>query len=180
MRGDLVSGVLSATRIGCREMKTIVITGFMGSGKSKVARELARHLNLAMVDLDDIITAREGKSPAQLIVEEGEPHFRAVESNALRDLLANDIAGIIALGGGAWIQETNRKLIEQYNCLSVWLDAPFEVCWERIEASSEDRPLGRTRDQALALYERRRPVYQLASIHVQNLAQLILAADEHG
>lgn len=155
----------------------IVITGFMGSGKTKIARELARHLELSMIDLDDAITAREGKSAAQLIVEDGEPHFRAIESEVLRELLKSGTAGIIALGGGAWIQETNRNVINGYNCKTVWLDTPFDVCWERISASSEARPLGKTRDQALALYEQRRPIYQLAAIHVQNLDLTALAKE---
>ena len=144
----------------------IVITGFMGCGKTKVARELARKINAVMVDLDDVITQRVGRSPAQLIVEDGEAAFRAVETETLREVLQNNVAKVIALGGGAWIQETNRQLINQYSRLSVWLDAPFEMCWTRIAASQEDRPLGRTREQALALYEQRRPVYELANVHI--------------
>ena len=147
-------------------MKRIVFTGFMGCGKSKIAREIARRLNVAMVDLDERITEREGRSPAQLIVEDGEPAFRAVETETLRDVLESGDASVISLGGGAWIQEANRALIEQYGCLSVWLDAPFDLCWARIESSEEIRPLGRSRDQAFALYEQRRPVYQLADVHV--------------
>jgi shikimate kinase len=147
-------------------VKPIVITGFMGCGKSKVAREIARRLNVTMVDLDERITQREGRSPAQLIVEDGEPAFRVVETSTLNDVLDSGEATVIALGGGAWIQEANRALIDRYDCLSVWLDAPFDLCWARIESSEEARPLGRSRDQALALYEQRRPVYQLAGVHV--------------
>ena len=146
----------------------IVITGFMGSGKTSVARELARRLDLAMVDLDERITEREGRSAAQLIIDEGEKVFRAIESKVLRELLEDDTARVIALGGGAWIEEENRNLINQHGCLSVWLDVPFEVCWSRIEASGDDRPLGRTREQAQALYDRRRSVYKLAKLHIQN------------
>lgn len=144
----------------------IIITGFMGCGKSKVARELASRRNVMMVDLDEWIAARAGRSPAQLITEDGEPAFREIESNALRELLRGGEAGVIALGGGAWIEEVNRDVIDQYDCITIWLDTPFEICWERIAASDEDRPLGRTREQALTLYERRRPIYQLASIHL--------------
>ena len=150
-------------------MKTqapIVITGFMGCGKSNVARALARRLDLAIVDLDQTITARTGRTPAQLIREEGEPDFRAIESQALRETLSKGGAGVVALGGGAWIQKENRDLIEQYSCISVWLDVPFEVCWARIETSAEDRPLGRNKGQASELYERRKPVYELAAIHI--------------
>ncbi|HSL55631.1 MAG TPA: shikimate kinase [Pyrinomonadaceae bacterium] len=149
-----------------RQRGPIVITGFMGCGKSKVARELASRRNIAMVDLDEWITARVGRSPAQLITEDGEPAFREIESNALRELLQSGEAGVIALGGGAWIEEVNRDLIDQYNCTTIWLDTPFEICWERIAASEEDRPLGRTREQAQTLYERRLPIYQLAGIHI--------------
>src|SRR5215217_8639385 len=95
----------------------IVITGFMGCGKSKVARELAQRLNVAMVDLDEWITGRLGRTPAQLINEDGESAFRVIETNALRELLQNGGAGIIALGGGAWVEEANRSLIDQYDCL---------------------------------------------------------------
>ena len=144
----------------------IVITGFMGCGKSKVARELALRRNIVMVDLDAWITARVGRSPAQLINEDGERAFREIETTALRELLQSGEASVIALGGGAWIEKVNRDLIDQYDCTTIWLDTPFEICWERIAASGEDRPLGRTREQALTLYERRRPIYQLASIHI--------------
>ncbi len=144
----------------------LIITGFMGCGKTHVARELARRLNLNMMDLDDFITESEGRSPAQLIVEDGEPAFRAIESEVLRGLLETKAEGVIALGGGAWIQEGNRKLIHQYEWLSVWLDAPFEICWARIEASGEDRPLGKTREQAQSLFDHRRPIYELADVHI--------------
>jgi shikimate kinase len=78
----------------------------MGCGKTKVARELARHLDVPMIDLDDEITDRVGRSPAQLIVEDGEAAFRANESDTLRHVLQTGVARVIALGGGAWIQET--------------------------------------------------------------------------
>jgi shikimate kinase len=149
--------------------RLIVITGFMGCGKSKIARSLARRLDVPVVDLDDVITARHGRTPAQLITEDGEPAFRTIETNTLRETLKTIPAGVIALGGGAWIEETNRDLINQHRCLSVWLDVPFEVCWARIETSEEDRPLGRTREQALKLYQSRKPIYQLAAIHIQRM-----------
>lgn len=157
----------------------IVITGFMGSGKTRVARELARRLNVEMADLDERITEREGRSPAQLINDEGEEAFRVIESDVLRELLAKDSARVIALGGGAWIQEVNRELIDQHGCVSVWLDVPFELCWSRIETSGEDRPLGRTKEQAQTLYDQRTPIYKLAKVRVGNepLEELINELD---
>ena len=144
----------------------VVITGFMGCGKSKVARELALRRNVVMVDLDEWITRRVGRNPAQLINEEGERAFREIETNALRDLLRSGEAGVIALGGGAWIKEANRDLIDQFSCTSIWLDTPFEVCWERIATSEEDRPLGRTREEADTRYQLRNPIYALAQLHI--------------
>jgi len=167
----------------------IVITGFMGSGKTRLARELARRLNLEMVDLDDRVTRREGRSPAQLIVDEGEDAFRSIESDVLRELLDTDGTDVIALGGGAWIVDANRQLIDDYGCLSIWLDVPFEVCWARIETSGDDRPLGRTRDEAKTRYDQRKPIYQLAKIHVEVtdevdldsvIARIKNAADKRG
>ena len=147
-------------------MRPIVITGFMGCGKSKVAQELAQRRNVAMVDLDDWITARVGRSPAQLITEDGEAAFREIESNALHELLQANEAGVIALGGGAWIEKQNRDLIDQFSCTSVWLDTPFAICWERIATSEEDRPLGRTREEAQARYDFRKQFYELAMVHI--------------
>jgi shikimate kinase len=159
----------------------IVITGFMGCGKSKVARELARRHNAVMVDLDQWITARVGRSPAQLISEDGERAFREIETNALRELLQSGEAGVIALGGGAWIENVNRDLIEEYSCTTIWLDTPVEICWERISASEEDRPLGRTREEAEARYNLRKPIYAMAQLHIpvtQNIDELILTIEK--
>ena len=148
------------------QTRPIVITGFMGCGKSKVARELARRLNTFMIDLDARITAREGRTPAELITQDGEPAFRTIETNMLHEVLQTHAAGVIALGGGAWIESENRDLIDQFGCLSVWLDVPFAVCWDRISTSDDDRPLGKTREQAEARYNFRKPIYALANIHI--------------
>ena len=148
----------------------IVITGFMGCGKTEVARALARRLDLTLFDLDQTIFEQQGRTAAELIVEEGESAFREIETNTLRKLLENGDAGVISLGGGAWITAANRDLISQHHGVSVWLDTPFELCWQRIEASGDDRPLGRTREQAEELYQLRQPIYRLASLHVQVMA----------
>ena len=145
----------------------IVITGFMGCGKSEVARCLAQRLELAMTDLDELITRTVGRSPAELIQQEGDPNFRAIETESLASLLNQQTAGVIALGGGAWIESVNRDLVKKYQGISVWLDTPFAVCWQRITSSSEDRPLGRSEERAKALYLHRFPTYALAAIRIE-------------
>ncbi len=109
--------------------RRIIVVGFMGCGKTAVAEALARRLGCAMVDLDSFITDREGRSPAEIIVQDSEPQFREIETRALKVVLEEDAARVIALGGGAWMVDANRALVARHDCLSVWLDAPFDLCW---------------------------------------------------
>ncbi|MFL6231215.1 MAG: shikimate kinase [Pyrinomonadaceae bacterium] len=141
----------------------VVITGFMGAGKTTVARALAARLGCDALDLDEFVTAREGRGPQRIINEDGEPRFREIETHALRDALVQTRARVVALGGGAWTLQANRELIARAGYLSVWLDAPFELCWRRInEAAGEARPLARDLERARTLYGERRGLYALA------------------
>src|SRR5437773_404462 len=107
--------------------RRIVIVGFMGCGKTTVAKTLARQMGCTMIDLDSFITEREGRSPAEIIAQDGESLFREIETRALGDALENGDSRVIALGGGAWTVEANRALIARHDCSSVWLDASFEL-----------------------------------------------------
>lgn len=145
--------------------RRIVILGFMGCGKTTVATELARQLECRFIDLDSFITESHSRSPAEIIEQDGEPAFRQIESLALTEVLkSRDHARVIALGGGTWTIPANRTLIALYDCVTVWLDAPFEVCWQRIIDSSRTvRPLAPDRETALARFESRRHDYALAA-----------------
>jgi shikimate kinase len=149
--------------------RRIVITGFMGAGKTTVAGALARLLGCASLDLDDFVTAREGRTPQQLIDEDGEAAFREAETRALGEVLERGEVQVIATGGGTWTLERNRALVAARGCLTVWLDAPFELCWERITrgGAGVDRPFARDRERARELYERRLADYSLASLRVR-------------
>jgi shikimate kinase len=144
----------------------VVLTGFMGSGKSTVARELARELNYQAIDLDQLITEREKRTPKDIIEQLGEKKFRDIETRVLGEVLAEAPARVIAVGGGAFTIAANRELIAAYRAFTVWLDAPFDLCWERIEEGVDDRPLARSREMAQKLYADRRHVYQLADARV--------------
>lgn|SRR5574341_130565 len=146
--------------------RRIVILGFMGCGKTTVGQELARELQCVFVDLDDFITKREGRSPAEIITADGESAFRELETLALRDVLQDRSAGVIALGGGTWTVPANRTLIALHDCASVWLDLPFELCWERIISASTARPLAADRDAAKKRFDGRRHDYALAERHI--------------
>ena len=81
----------------------IIIIGFMGTGKTTVALELARKLNCRAIDLDDLIAiTREGRSPKEIIEQDGESRFREIETEALREVLQDETARVVAVGGGAW------------------------------------------------------------------------------
>ncbi|MEP6635882.1 MAG: shikimate kinase [Acidobacteriota bacterium] len=141
----------------------IIITGFMGSGKSTVGRALARLLECEMVDLDEVIT-HEDRAPWQIIEADGEPAFRVIETRALGNALEVSSARVIALGGGTWILQRNRDLIKSHSAVIVWLDAPFTTCWARIQECRGNRPLAPTEAGAQVLYDKRRAVYELADL----------------
>lgn len=144
----------------------IIIIGFMGTGKTTVARELALRLNCLVVDLDELITNNEGRSPKEIIEQDGENKFREIETQMLREVLIEGAARIVAVGGGAWTTAQNRKLIADHEAFTVWLDAPFELCWRRIEAGHQARPLARSRELAEKLYGERRSSYELADARI--------------
>jgi shikimate kinase len=148
----------------------IAITGFMGSGKSTVARALAFRLDSQMIDLDEEILKQEERSAKQIIEEDGEPAFREIETRVLRAVLKENAAGVIALGGGAWTMTRNRELVSEAGGLSIWLDAPFNLCWQRIATSDEGRPLAPNKHAARGRYTERRVVYATADLHISATA----------
>ena len=144
----------------------IIITGFMGAGKTTLACALGRKLALETIDLDRYIQQREGRTIKQIIEQDGESTFREIETRTLESVLASDSTQVIALGGGTWMLERNRNLISQRRAFTVWLDVPFKLCWERIAAAGSERPLAPDQERAKTLYDDRLKVYKLASLHV--------------
>ena len=148
-------------------MRRIVILGFMGSGKTTVGEALARQLACNFVDLDSFITARQRRSPAEIIQADGETSFREVETLALGEVLEDRHAEVIALGGGTWTTPANRLLIALHDCLSIWLNVPFELCWSRITGNPEIiRPMAPDRNTGETRFELRRKDYVLAELQV--------------
>ncbi len=143
----------------------IVLTGFMGVGKSTVARFLAYLLDSKRIDLDSVIEETEKRKIAEIIHTDGLPRFREIETKNLRKVLFENSARIIALGGGAWTIEENRELIKSQNLTSVWLESSFQHCWRNISLSKRVRPLAGDKTQARKLFEERQKIYCLADWH---------------
>src|SRR6476620_958662 len=99
--------------------RRIIILGFMACGKTTVARELSRLLDCGFIDLDSFITQRCGRSPAEIIEQDSEDNFRELETLALRDVLQQNDARVIALGGRRSINKKNRTLAVLHECMKV-------------------------------------------------------------
>ena len=145
--------------------KRIVLTGFMGVGKSTVARHLAALVSEKKLDLDDFIEREEERKIPEIVKTDGIESFRRVETRNLAKILRETEIRIISLGGGAWTTAENREMIKQAGCVTVWLESTFEHCWRNIRFSKRERPLVRDRTDAERLFEERAKVYCLADWH---------------
>lgn len=145
--------------------KRVVLTGFMGVGKSSVARHLSNLMRWERKDLDYFIEENEGKKIAAIFELIGENEFRKLETNYLKSILDNSSAKIISLGGGAWISDVNREIIKDKDCICIWLESTFEHCWRNISLSKRKRPLANNKGQARRLFDERQKIYCLADWH---------------
>jgi shikimate kinase len=149
-------------------VERIVLTGFMGSGKSTIGRRLAERLGWRFVDLDQLIEQHDGRTIARIFAESGEPAFRALETEALNSTL-REHGIVVALGGGALESPSNREALRNAaQTCTVLLTASFETlyrrCQQQIAAAARSalpmRPLLGDRDAAAARLARREPVYR--------------------
>jgi len=152
----------------------IVLTGFMGSGKTTSGRLLADRLGWRFLDLDEEIERREGRSVPQIFAESGETHFRRLESAALATLLGRRRL-VLALGGGATEELGNRLLLEQTpHTAVVYLSAPFEVLVNRCRTQKDavERPVLADLELAAKRFEVRRRVYARIASHAVETSSL--------
>lgn len=141
----------------------IYLVGFMGAGKTTVARALAKRLDWKVEDIDDRIETRERRDIPTIFRQDGEPYFRALERQELIGLL-DQRGTVIATGGGTVIDPLNRELILRDGAM-IWLDAPFSTILQRVPVDGR-RPLAADRLEMEQLYNQRLMSYQQAHLRL--------------
>jgi 3-dehydroquinate synthase len=151
-------------------MSNLILTGFMGTGKTTIAKMAAERLGCDTIDMDDIITGRMGKSVAQIFADEGEPFFRALEASLCHEMSVPR-GMVISTGGGTLIPQANFHAISGNGNVVICLNARPEDIFKRLEVEPRGRPMVDNENDryaaALKLLEKRRPAYARIRLQVE-------------
>lgn len=145
-----------------------VLLGFMGAGKSTIARGLDPNY----LDMDALVEKRLGMSIANFFAEKGEAAFRQVESEVLADLLQRD--QVVSTGGGVVISQRNRDLLKT-NTDNIYLKADFETLYLRIATDKDNqRPLflNNSKEELVAIFQERQAWYEEVASRVLDVTKL--------
>lgn len=139
-----------------------ILIGFMGSGKTTVGQLLAQRLQTAHADLDDLIVQAAGRPITQIFAEHGEPYFRGLEQQTLRQAMQG--AGVLSTGGGTPTVAANTTILTHSPIPVIWLQASDATILKRVTGDTQ-RPLVNELkvDELLALKHRRERLYAAAA-----------------
>ncbi len=142
--------------------QNVILVGMPGCGKSTVGRKIAVALGRDFYDTDDVITEKEGMTPAQIIEQKGEPAFRDIEAAVCAEMAVKNNA-VISTGGGAILREENVRHLKN-NGVIFFIDRPLD----KIRPTG-DRPLSNSVDKLQAVFEKRYPIYTAcADVHIKS------------
>jgi shikimate kinase len=145
----------------------VYLVGFLASGKSTVGRHLAHRLGWSFYDTDREIEAAERLTIMEFVSTRGEPEFRRIETEIIRQhvrWIERGRPAVLALGCGAFVEPASRQLVQD-NGMAVWLDCPLEVVMRRVGWGA-DGPLAQGPQKLAALFDARREAYSRADIHI--------------
>ncbi|UCG10247.1 MAG: shikimate kinase [Dehalococcoidia bacterium] len=146
-------------------MKTsLALVGFMGTGKTVVAKALARRLNKEFIELDSLIEEKAGKRIPEIFQQDGEPAFRRLETKVTGQVAGRKNA-VIAGGGGIVLNNINIEYLKK-ECVIVYLTASPEIILKRTVGAKNERPLLEVADKAQRVREllkQRQPLYERAA-----------------
>lgn len=155
-----------------KQEKNLILTGFMGSGKTSIGLKLSYRLRMAVEDTDKLIERREGCSISEIFAQRGEEYFRQQETALLTELLEQKYSRIYSVGGGTPVRAENRELLKKLGTV-IYLRIRPETVYERLKGDTTrpllqcEDPLGRVRE----LMESRREAYETG-------ADIIVDVDE--
>lgn len=137
---------------------TIFLCGFMGCGKSTIGQILAKKSGCGFCDTDELIVKNEGMTIPEIFSQKGEPYFRMVEAETVKSLCRKNT--VVACGGGAMQNSDTAEAVKNNGGVIVYLNVPFEVCYDRIKDDS-NRPIvvNNTKEQLEEIYNNRRDIY---------------------
>jgi len=146
--------------------KNLVLIGMMGVGKSTIGKLLSRKLNIQFEDIDKIIERKLSLSIKQIFETKGEKFFREIEEKVSIELLQKKRI-IIALGGGAFLNNLIRKNLKKFS-ISIWLDLNSKYIFQRIKKNKR-RPLlnqAKSEKDVEEIYKKRKAIYSLADFRI--------------
>ena len=147
------------------EMKNIVLVGMPGCGKSTIGRKIAEKLGRTFKDADDEVLAFSGKTPAEIITNEGETAFRKVETEVLKELCKQS-ATVVSTGGGCVTVDENFDVIRQ-NSVVVWVKRPID------KLATNGRPLSKSPEELEKMFRIRAPKYEkISDIVIENFGDI--------
>lgn len=137
---------------------TVFLCGFMGCGKSTVGGLLAKKNGCGFCDTDELVVKNQGMTIPEIFAQKGEPYFRQVEAETVKSLCGKNI--VVACGGGAMLNSDTAKTVKENGGAIVYLDVPFDDCYERIKGDT-NRPIvmNNTKEQLEEIYNNRRDIY---------------------
>ena len=122
-------------------MRKVFLIGYMGSGKSTIAKALAEKIGMPHFDLDEVIEKRSGNSISQIFDAKGELYFRLLEHEVLSELVASPDSMILSWGGGTPCYANNNEFLSSENTTSIYLSASIANLYNRIVNEKEKRPI---------------------------------------